>query len=381
MWLWFAFKKGTLIYLQQPHQSLLQRELCCDSLSKKELWYICNNQPLYKSCRNAVVIRFQKRNFDIFATTEQHQILQLYGCDSLSKKELWYICNNTYIFSKNYSPGCDSLSKKELWYICNNKEARQQLAQAVVIRFQKRNFDIFATTMLFLHFCLSSCDSLSKKELWYICNNEQQDRQDEDRVVIRFQKRNFDIFATTKAVKVYFNFPLWFAFKKGTLIYLQQQNTTQCVEKRSCDSLSKKELWYICNNFHRFFSKTSRVVIRFQKRNFDIFATTDGSPVIFKKELWFAFKKGTLIYLQQQTLQIQSKNSSCDSLSKKELWYICNNLMNMPNIATTLWFAFKKGTLIYLQQRDKRKAFSCCVVIRFQKRNFDIFATTLIFAT
>jgi len=41
------------------------------------------------------------------------------------------------------------------------------------------------------------------------------------------------------------------------------------------------------------------VVIRFQKRNFDIFATIEVQSEIKEEALWFAFKKGTLIYLQQ----------------------------------------------------------------------------------
>jgi len=35
-----------------------------------------------------VVIRFQKRNFDIFATIKAIEMLEKKGCDSLSKKEL-----------------------------------------------------------------------------------------------------------------------------------------------------------------------------------------------------------------------------------------------------------------------------------------------------
>ena len=143
--------------------------------------------------------------------------------------------------------------------------------------------------------------------------------------MIRFQKRNFDIFATTIYQFIFDDKTLWFAFKKGTLIYLQQLKQLNYILSFRCDSLSKKELWYICNNYHHYWWSDWCVVIRFQKRNFDIFATT----------LLFFF----------QALRM-------------------------------LWFAFKKGTLIYLQQLDAEQIKLVAVVIRFQKRNFDIFATT-----
>ena len=193
--------------------------------------------------------------------------------------------------------------------------------------------------------------------------------------MIRFQKRNFDIFATITYKNTEIKHPLWFAFKKGTLIYLQQSNSKISTGTARCDSLSKKELWYICNNKMKEFKQydwlwfafkkgtliylqqsqdkrlsDSAVVIRFQKRNFDIFATMEDFLKKICKELWFAFKKGTLIYLQQLGEFNINPALSCDSLSKKELWYICNNI---PNKLLYLYF----------------------VVIRFQKRNFDIFAT------
>jgi len=222
----------------------------------------------------------------------------------------------------------------------------------------------------------TSCDSLSKKELWYICNNQNFIHPFCEAVVIRFQKRNFDIFATICPIWTKIHWWLWFAFKKGTLIYLQQLSNLTGILENSCDSLSKKELWYICNNCLNANSRLLAVVIRFQKRNFDIFATM----VLFNKHrtpaLWFAFKKGTLIYLQQSYIFSKNYSPSCDSLSKKELWYICNNKYKCDKIPDTvvirfqkrnfdifatiqpekddylrmLWFAFKKGTLIYLQQ-------------------------------
>jgi len=169
--------------------------------------------------------------------------------------------------------------------------------------------------------------------------------------VIRFQKRNFDIFATISQLSYSSPFQLWFAFKKGTLIYLQQSKLQNLKVKYSCDSLSKKELWYTCNNKRNFKQYKYNVVIRFQKRNFDIFATMLYLRYPRKIALWFAFKKGTLIYLQQYMLLKKITLTSCDSLSKKELWYICNNFEFIETSQFgVLWFAFKKGTLIYLQQ-------------------------------
>ena len=143
--------------------------------------------------------------------------------------------------------------------------------------------------------------------------------------MIRFQKRNFDIFATIQDYFEYLNNLLWFAFKKGTLIYLQQLNVSMKNKTPCCDSLSKKELWYICNNKITWNRAKTLVVIRFQKRNFDIFATINRISFWIIRQLWFAFKKGTLIYLQQSNINLSGAKTSCDSLSKKELWYICNN--------------------------------------------------------
>ena len=322
------------------------------------------------------MIRFQKRNFDIFATT-----IALLSCNA---NELWFAFKKgTLIYLQqlvNYYlqqiVRCDSLSKKELWYICNNLNKIKIKEKDVVIRFQKRNFDIFATTVLFIVFLTFGCDSLSKKELWYICNNNAIKNKSMKTVVIRFQKRNFDIFATTSFFLWLIKKVLWFAFKKGTLIYLQQPNNDKVELETCCDSLSKKELWYICNNINYLNKTLWQVVIRFQKRNFDIFATTKALRNIVLNKLWFAFKKGTLIYLQQLFASLTATLIGCDSLSKKELWYICNNCKelilfafivvirfqkrNFDIFATTvasilaqrfpLWFAFKKGTLIYLQQ-------------------------------
>jgi len=72
-----------------------------------------------------------------------------------------------------------------------------------------------------------------------------------------------------------------------------------------------------------------KVVIRFQKRNFDIFATIKLKTMVTAGMLWFAFKKGTLIYLQQWLGGDGTSQSCCDSLSKKELWYICNNIIDV----------------------------------------------------
>jgi len=143
---------------------------------------------------------------------------------------------------------CDSLSKKELWYICNNFHFSNSSENDVVIRFQKRNFDIFATIWSSDGRFGIRCDSLSKKELWYICNNRNSYWLFFSIVVIRFQKRNFDIFATIENMNTQSINQLWFAFKKGTLIYLQQYKWTLKELDMRCDSLSKKELWYICNN-------------------------------------------------------------------------------------------------------------------------------------
>ena len=146
--------------------------------------------------------------------------------------------------------------------------------KAVVRCFQKRNFDIFATTLPAAKSFALSCEMLSKKELWYICNNLFSCVYCFHHVVRCFQKRNFDIFATT---------------------ILSKGKSYTC-----CEMLSKKELWYICNNFERFWCIKSRVVRCFQKRNFDIFATTCIISFGAWGWLWDAFKKGTLIYLQQQ---------------------------------------------------------------------------------
>ena len=194
------------------------------------------------------MIRFQKRNFDIFATTEQQ--------DRQDEERLWFAfkkgtliyLQQRFVWRRQRRACCDSLSKKELWYICNNGCVRKSGDVCVVIRFQKRNFDIFATTEFANKKLELSCDSLSKKELWYICNNGRRWRVFSVGVVIRFQKRNFDIFATTRNKNKMKKSPLWFAFKKGTLIYLQQLIHFSIQLMRCCDSLSKKELWYICNN-------------------------------------------------------------------------------------------------------------------------------------
>jgi len=219
--LWFAFKKGTLIYLQQYEYVKELREECCDSLSKKELWYICNNWTNFLIVYLTVVIRFQKRNFDIFAT------IILRAC--FLRETLWF-----------------AFKKGTLIYL--------------------QQFVVMKAVMIV------RCDSLSKKELWYICNNTIRERPRRWSVVIRFQKRNFDIFATIRVKNNDNQRELWFAFKKGTLIYLQLFSG-KGKYLSSCDSLSKKELWYICNNLKADWFDQAPVVIRFQKRNFDIFAT------------------------------------------------------------------------------------------------------------
>jgi len=187
-------------------------------------------------------------------------------------------------------------------------------------------------TLIYLQQCrrqshngANRCDSLSKKELWYICNNKVRKDSNKICVVIRFQKRNFDIFATMISDFQFNDVRLWFAFKKGTLIYLQQLPNRNFDRNYCCDSLSKKELWYICNNYKNNIIYYEFVVIRFQKRNFDIFATIDIIHTMSQIALWFAFKKGTLIYLQQWKCLSIWWWLRCDSLSKKELWYICNN--------------------------------------------------------
>jgi len=220
--LWFAFKKGTLIYLQQCRRQSHNGANRCDSLSKKELWYICNNKVRKDSNKICVVIRFQKRNFDIFATMiSDFQFNDVRLWFAFKKGTLIYLQQlPNRNFDRNYC--CDSLSKKELWYICNNYKMTKLFYEAVVIRFQKRNFDIFATMNIKPQIIFPRCDSLSKKELWYICNNMFSIWIIQAYVVIRFQKRNFDIFATIERLGSNSELLLWFAFKKGTLIYLQQ---------------------------------------------------------------------------------------------------------------------------------------------------------------
>jgi len=151
--------------------------------------------------------------------------------------------------AKLKSGSCEMLSKKELWYICNNLFWLWWLFWLVVRCFQKRNFDIFATTL-------------------------KQKKAASSLVVRCFQKRNFDIFATTAFRQVVPTGRLWDAFKKGTLIYLQQPR----------------------GNWNSYYCS-----------------------------LWDAFKKGTLIYLQQPIAAPIIPITCCEMLSKKELWYICNN--------------------------------------------------------
>jgi len=193
-------------------------------LSKKELWYICNNVSI--ACRwvRQVVRCFQKRNFDIFATTFFVFLSIFFKLwDAFKKGTLIYL--QQQLLSKSIKIlCCEMLSKKELWYICNNTRDGYSIRHKVVRCFQKRNFDIFATTLYFQKNERSCCEMLSKKELWYICNNIFKISFFLFFVVRCFQKRNFDIFATTGVLHTIVKYKLWDAFKKGTLIYLQQLN-------------------------------------------------------------------------------------------------------------------------------------------------------------
>ena len=173
---------------------------------------------------------------------------------------------------------CDLLSKMYLCRIGNNKRKWSTITFVVVICFQKCIFVVLETTKFwrFRHWCVvicfqkcifvvlettyyrqsqstMRCDLLSKMYLCRIGNNWSNLAEQEETVVICFQKCIFVVLETTLKYSSFFSLSLWFAFKNVSLSYWKQRWNSSGFTIKCCDLLSKMYLCRIGNNIKNIF--------------------------------------------------------------------------------------------------------------------------------
>ena len=171
---------------------------------------------------------------------------------------------------------------------------------------------------------------------------------------------------------------MWFAFKKLYLCSDEQQSPEESGKINSCDLLSKNCIFVLTNNIFANYMENAIVVICFQKIVSLFWRTTQFIEFLFRKKLWFAFKKLYLCSDEQHMLWFLALAISCDLLSKNCIFVLTNNhelkriipspvvicfqkivslfwrttLRATPPPTRKLWFAFKK---LYLCSDEQRR--------------------------
>ena len=246
--LWFTFKFVSLNHWKQQIADLDNAELSCDLLSNLYLWTIGNNSIRMKKYRRWVVIYFQICIFEPLETT--------YVSNGADIAKLWFTFKFVSLNHWKQPPyiclpfqlRCDLLSNLYLWTIGNNKCRVFGYGTNVVIYFQICIFEPLETTQrelikwLFqLWFTFKFVSLNHWKQLWqYNCwwfN-----------VVIYFQICIFEPLETTRVLRLFPFYKLWFTFKFVSLNHWKQLLFTSFTTFASCDLLSNLYLWTIGNN-------------------------------------------------------------------------------------------------------------------------------------
>jgi len=391
--------------------------VCCELLSKVDIFDIRNNYQVFSFLMPAVVNCSQKLISLIFGTTRAamwNTPLPLWI--ALKSWYLWY-SEQRNLNGVEHESRCELLSKVDIFDIRNNGIVLQATNHLVVNCSQKLISLIFGTTIhLFLNrtkqlwialkswylwyseqlkallpTCCLRCELLSKVDIFDIRNNRIWIYYMIKIVVNCSQKLISLIFGTTINNIILGWLLLWIALKSWYLWYSEQPNIGELLTAACCELLSKVDIFDIRNN--QILGNCSRppVVNCSQKLISLIFGTTRMIRDGFDKQLWIALKSWYLWYSEQRGWSYQIEHFSCELLSKVDIFDIRNNLDIAFNrffevvncsqklisliFGTTedviklleceLWIALKSWYLWYSEQRKipHLRFWSCCELL------------------
>ena len=268
-------------------------------LSKVDIFDIRNNclHTIYSIC--AVVNCSQKLISLIFGTT-----FRLYF---VSLPLLWIALKSWYLWYSEQPCGlgplacycCELLSKVDIFDIRNNQQ--NILKNGLQLWIALKSWYLwYSEQQVRESGCyVSSCELLSKVDIFDIRNNQDDELVDVDCVVNCSQKLISLIFGTTEIDSA--------PFVGG------------------CELLSKVDIFDIRNNERSEAAKRALVVNCSQKLISLIFGTTSCKKCIISERLWIALKSWYLWYSEQLLAMIIDLALSCELLSKVDIFDIRNN--------------------------------------------------------
>ena len=203
--------------------------------------------------------------------------------DFASGSMLWFAFKKLYLCSDEQLTGlylvrtrrCDLLSKNCIFVLTNNGVLFAPIYEIVVICFQKIVSLFWRTTLKPKRHKRISCDLLSKNCIFVLTNNKKFNMPPVPIVVICFQKIVSLFWRTTRKLRAYDGYWLWFAFKKLYLCSDEQPWMLTIRVPNCCDLLSKNCIFVLTNNHFIQIYNQEIVVICFQKIVSLFWRTTD----------------------------------------------------------------------------------------------------------
>ena len=153
-------------------------------------------------------------------------------------------------------------------------------------------------------------------------------------VVICLKNRTFAVSQTSNILSGKRYIRLWFAWKIVLLQYHKHPTSILKLVIECCDLLEKSYFCSITNIIPDDYLYNDRVVICLKNRTFAVSQTSENSPRITWKTLWFAWKIVLLQYHKHPRQVPHYYCTGCDLLEKS---YFCSitNILNTISICTT----------------------------------------------
>ncbi len=324
---------------------------CCELLSKVDIFDIRNNTYVCFAPAPTVVNCSQKLISLIFGTTKKKRCRPLFGCELLSKVDIFDIRNNSYqlIVTPDSVVNCSQKLISLIFGTTDPPDGGDALE--VVNCSQKLISLIFGTTQIIVttFVCAlwialkswylwyseqqwkwrshdgSSCELLSKVDIFDIRNNSLQHSMTATWVVNCSQKLISLIFGTTNLNLCNQPKTLWIALKSWYLWYSEQLYPFLIKSSACCELLSKVDIFDIRNNSSAAGVRGCVVVNCSQKLISLIFGTTRSYWLSYREQLWIALKSWYLWYSEQPQSISLLLWTRCELLSKVDIFDIRNN--------------------------------------------------------
>ena len=199
------------------------------------------------------------------------------------------------------------------------------------------------------------CELLSKVDIFDIRNNISYPECLNEGVVNCSQKLISLIFGTTSFAKTVTERGLWIALKSWYLWYSEQPQHLDSRSFSCCELLSKVDIFDIRNNRIKWLSTASIVVNCSQKLISLIFGTTQGVVVNTNLWLWIALKSWYLWYSEQPTVQGWQLLLVVNCSQKLISLIFGTTPGSRSQYQSLLWIALKSWYLWYSEQQSYKR--------------------------